>query len=95
MATCEDTLMHVSDLVETELAKFLPAGFIISKVNSERLPAPDGDDYIRTTVVFEDGHPELDPRTLNKFALYLHPICAQKGFDRPTIAYANRSEIPA
>ena len=27
---CDATLLHVCDLVQTELAKFLPNGFIIS-----------------------------------------------------------------
>ena len=52
------------------------------------------DDYIRTTVILEDGHPELDARTLNKFSLHIAALCMQRGFDRPTIAYANRSEVP-
>ena len=95
MVARDVTLLHVSDLVETELAKFLTDAFIIAGVISELLPDPDGEDYVRTTVILEDGHPELDPRTLNKFSQHLHPFCAQRGFDLPTIAYANRSEIPA
>ena len=95
MTTCDATLLNVSDLVQTELVKFLPDGFVISGVTSELLPDPDGEHYIRTLVILEDGHPELDPRTLNKFSQYLYPICLQQGFERPTIAYANRSEIPA
>ena len=95
MATCDATLLHVSDLVETELAKFLPDGFVISGVTSELLPDPDDKDYIRTTVILEDGHPELDPRTLNMFSQHLNPLCTQRGFERPTIAYADRSEILA
>ena len=98
MTTCDATLLEVSDLVQEELAKFLPNGFLISGVISELLPDPEGEKYIRTIVVLEDGHPELDPRTLytlNNFSQYLHPICVQQGFDRPTIAYANRSEMVA
>ena len=95
MTTCDATLLNISDLVQTELVKFLPDGFVISGVTSELLPDPDGEDYIRTIVILEDGHPEPDPRTLNKFSQYLYPICVQRGFDWPTIAYANRSEIPA
>ena len=30
MTTCDATLLHVSDLVQTELAEFLPNGFLIS-----------------------------------------------------------------
>ena len=89
------TLAHVSDLVRTEIAVYLSDAFAIAEVISELLPSPDGDDYIRTTVIFEDDHPELDPRALNKFSLHLDPLCAERGFCRPTIAYANRSEIPA
>ena len=78
-----------------ELAAYLPADFVIAEVTSESLPGPDGDDYIRTTVIFEDNHPELDARALNKFSLRIDPLCAERGLDRPTIAYADRSEIPA
>ena len=88
------TLAHVSDLVQTELVGYLSDAFAIAKVTSEFLPGPDGDDYIRTTVIFEDGHPELDPRALNRFSLHIDPLCTARGFDRPTIAYANCSEIP-
>lgn len=95
MTTCDATLLQVSDLVETELAKFLPNGFIISSVTSELLPDPDDREYIRTIVILEDGHPQLDPRTLNTFSQHLYPLCTQRGLDRPTIAYADRSEIPA
>ena len=88
------TLDHVSELVHIELARYLSDAFVIAEVTSEFLPGPDGGDYIRTTVIFEDDHPELDPRALNKFSLYIDPICAERGFDRPTIAYADRGEIP-
>ena len=87
-------LAHLSDLVHMELAGYLSDAFVIAEVTSESLPGPDGDDYIRTTVIFEDDHPELDPRALNKFSLHIDPLCAERGFDRPTIAYADRSEIP-
>ena len=96
MATSDKTLLpHVSDLVHAELAGYLPDTFVIAEVASEFLPGPDGDDYIRTTVIFEDGHPELDARTLNKFPLHIAPLCTGQGFDRPTIAHANKSELPA
>lgn len=89
------TLAHISDLVRSEIAGYLSDAFVIADVTSEFLPGPDGDDYIRTTVILEDDHPELDARALNKFSLRMDPLCAERGFDRPTIAYANRSEIPA
>ena len=85
----------ISDPIRIELSGFLSADFVIDGVTSEILPSPDGGDYIRTTVIFEDGHPELDGRALNRFSLRLDPLCAERGFDRPTIAYADRSEIPA
>lgn len=88
-------LAHVSDLIRIELARFLPDAFVIVEVTSEFLPGPDGDDYIRTTVLFEDDHPELDARALNKFSTHIDPLCKERGFDRPTIAYASRSAIPA
>ena len=95
MTASDTTLAHISDLVHIELAEYLSDAFVIAEVTSEFLPGPEGDDYIRTTVIFEDGHPELDARALNKFSLRIDPLCAERGFDRPTIAYANRSEIPA
>ena len=95
MTTSDVTLKHVSDLVRIELAGFLSDAFIIADVTSEFLPGPEGDDYIRTTVILEDDHPELDPRVLNKFTLHMSPLCAERGFDRPVVVYANRSEIPA
>jgi hypothetical protein len=93
--TRDDTLLaQVSDLVQIELAKYLSEAFPIAEVTSEFLPGADGEDYIRTTVIFEDGHPELDGRALNKFSLHIDPLCTERGFNRPAIAYANRSEIP-
>jgi hypothetical protein len=89
------TLSRVSDLVRMELAGYLSDAFVIAGVTSELLPGPDGDDYIRTTVIFEDDHPELDAHTLNKFSTHIDPLCQKRGFDWPTIAYANRSELPA
>ena len=95
MTSANADLTHISDLIRIELAGFLSADFVIAGVTSEFLPGPDGEDYVRTTVIFEDGHPELDARALNRFSLCLDPLCAERGFDRPTIAYADRSEIPA
>lgn len=88
------TLADVSDLVRMELPGYLSDAFVIADVTSELLPGPDGDDYIRTTVIFEDNHPKLDAHALNKFSSNIDPLCKARGFDRPTIAYANRSEIP-
>lgn len=95
MTASETTLSHVSDLVQSEISGYLSDAFVIAEVTSEFLPSPDGDDYIRTTVIFEDDHPELDGRALNDFSLHIDPLCTERGFDRPTIVYANRSEIPA
>ena len=95
MAAPEPTLVHISDLVRAALPEYLGEAIVIADVYSESLPGPDGDDYIRTTVILEDGHPELDARALNEFSLYIAPLCMQRGLDRPTIAYANRSEVAA
>ena len=95
MTASHAMLAHVSDLVRIEIAGYLPDAFVIAEVTSELLSGPDGDDYIRTTVILEDDHPELDARALNKFSTHIDPLCRARGFDRPTIAYANRSEIPA
>ena len=95
MNASHTTLADVSELVRMELAGYLSDAFVIADVTSELLPGPDGDDYIRTTVIFEDDHPELDAHALNKFSTNIDPLCQARGFDRPTIAYANRSELPA
>ena len=55
-------LAEVSDLVQTELTKYLADAFPIAMVTSEYVSGPDDEDYLRTTVFFADGHPELDPR---------------------------------
>ena len=94
MTTSTTPLEHLSDLVHTELNKYLKDQFVITEVRSEILPASEGEDYIRSTVILEDGHLELDPHTLNKFALHIESACAKRGFARPTIAYADKSEIP-
>ena len=95
MTVDHSALTHISDLVRMELDGYLSDAFVIAEVTSESMPGPDGDNYVRTTVIFEDDHPELDARALNKFSLRIDPLCAERGFDRPTIAYADRSEIPA
>ncbi len=89
------TLAHVSNLVHAELAQYLSNDFIIDQVTSEFLPSSEGEDYIRTTVILEDGHPKLDPHTLIKFSMHMNSVCRERGFDHPTIVYANRSEMPA
>ncbi|MYC38416.1 MAG: hypothetical protein F4X66_16120 [Chloroflexi bacterium] len=68
----------ISDPIRIELAGFLSADFVIVGVTSEILPGPEGGDYIRTTVIFEDGHPELDGRALNRFSLRLDPALRGK-----------------
>ena len=95
MTTDNTLLAQVSELVQIELAKYLPDTYPIAEVTSEILPGANCEDYIRTTVILEDGHPELDGRALNKFTLHIDPLCTERGFKRPTIVYANRSEIPA
>ena len=62
MTISRASLARVSALVRVELAGYLSDAFVISEVTSESLPGPDGDDYIRTIVIFEDDHPELDAR---------------------------------
>ena len=69
MTASDTTLASVSDLVRIELAGFLSDAFVIAEVTSEFLPTPDGDDYIRTTVILEDDHPELDPRAPEQILL--------------------------
>ncbi len=51
------TLAHVSDLVHAELVQYLSNDFVIAEVTGEFLPGADGEDYLRATVILEDGHP--------------------------------------
>ena len=94
MTDPETTLSHVSGLIQAEITQYLSDDFVIAKVTSEFWPSPDGEDYIRATVILEDGHPKLDPHTLIKFSMHMNSVCRERGFDHPTIVYANRSEIP-
>ena len=94
MTTKNTLLAEVSGLVKVEFAKYLSDAFPIAEVTSEFLTDADGEEYVRTMVILEDGHPKLDGRVLNKFSMHIDPICTERGFNRPTIAYANRSEIP-
>ena len=99
MTTDNTLLAQVSDLVQIELTKYLSDAYAsdayaIAEVTSEIQPGANGEDCIRTTVILEDGHPELDGRALNKFTLHIDPLCTERGFKRPTIVYANRSETP-
>ena len=57
MTTCDTTLLNVSGIVQSELVKFLPDGFVISGVTSEMRPDPDGEHYIRTIVILERWSP--------------------------------------
>ena len=86
-------LGEVSDLVHTELAKYPGEAFVTAGVTSELLPGPDGEDYMRTLVSLEDGHPKLDPRVINRFPMQIDPLCEERGFETPTISYTIRSEI--
>ena len=94
MTASDPTLVQISDLVHTRVGDYLPDHTCIDRVTSEFLPAADGGEYVRTTVVLEDGHPKLDPRMLNEFFLTLHPLCTARGLDLPSIAYADKSELP-
>ena len=95
MQKADSTLYQVSGLVQAELAKYLTDDFVIDEVTSEFLENMEGELYIRTTVIFQDGHPRPDPRLLNSFSIDIEPLCAERGLQRPTVVYSNRSEIPA
>ena len=71
MTASHATLAHISDLVHTEIAGYLSQAFVIAEVTSEFLPGPDGDDYIRTTVILEDG-PSRTRRTRSQQILSAH-----------------------
>ena len=95
MAISDLTLARVSDLVRTELPRYLPPDvFVISEIAPKVLPGPDEDEYVGVRVILEDGHPKLDPRVLNSFTLYITSLCEDRGLERPIVSYANRSEIP-
>ena len=95
MAVSDLTLSHVSDLVSTELPQYLPPdAFIVSEITSKILTGSDDDEYIKTRVILEDGHPKLDGHTLNRFSLHISDLCIERGLDEPVIVYSNRSEIP-
>ena len=88
-------LPTLNDLVRTELPQYLPPdAFIVSEVVSIVLPGSNDDEYIRTSVILEDGHPKLDGHTLNRFALHISDLCTERGLQRPGITYTNRSAIP-
>lgn len=78
-----------------EMTKFLAGESPIVKVTSEYLPGAHEEEHLRTTVFFEDGHAEHDPRALSRFTRDMGKICAERGFYRSIIDYANRIEIPA
>ena len=90
----DSTLNYISYLVYSRLTGHLPDDVCIDRVFSEHLPTVDEDEYVRTTVVLEDGHPKLDPRVLNEFSRAIHTLCIDKGLRAPSIAYAIKSELP-
>ncbi len=94
MTMSAKTLLDISDLVRSELRGHLSDDVCIDRVTSEVLPTSDGEEYVRTTVVLEDGHPELDPYVLNEFSYLIHLICDTRGFNAPSIAYSDKSELP-
>ena len=90
----DSTLNYISYLVYSRITGHLPDDVQVDRVFSEYLPAVDGDEYVRTTVVLEDGHPDLDPRILNEFSQLIYPLCISRGLEVPFIAYADKSEYP-
>ena len=90
----DSTLNYISYLVHSRITGHLPDDVRVDRVFSEFLPTVDGDEYVRTTVVLEDGHPELDPHVLNEFSRLIYPLCLSRGFEAPFIAYADKSELP-
>ena len=94
MTTKTALLAEVSNLVKVEFSKYMSKDFPVADVTSEILTDAEGEEYVRTMVILEDGHPKLDGRVLNNFSRHMDPLCMERGFNRPTIVYANRSEIP-
>ena len=93
MTTQSTLLAEVSELVKVEFSKYLNNTFAVAGATSEFLPGADGEDYLRTTVILEDGQPELEGRVLNKFSMHIDKLCRERGLCCPTIVYADRSEI--
>ena len=93
MTMTDPSLLQISDLVEIEIRHHLPENTHIDRIISDLLPSADGGEYVRTTVVLEDGHPELDPRVLNEFSRIIRPLFIERGLNVPAIAYADRSEL--
>ena len=56
MKTADSTLHQVSDLVQVEIDKYLTEDFVIDEVTSQFLENIEGEWYIRTTVIFQDGY---------------------------------------
>lgn len=94
MTTDSLTLKQVSELVKSELPGYLTDEFVIDDVTSEFMEDMEGERYVRTMVIFQDGHPRPNPRALNRFQSDLKPRCDAEELYWPTVVYANRSEIP-
>ena len=86
-------LADISDLVMVALADDPPGEFCVKDVTSEVLPFGIDDEYVRTTVILDDGYPSLDPRAFNQFSLRVHDLCAERGLDSPVIMYTDRREL--
>ena len=93
MTMTDTSLLQISDLVAIEIQGYLPENTRVDHVISDLLPTVDGGEYVRTTVILEDGHPDLDPYVLNEFSRLIHPLFTERGFDVPAIAYADRGEL--
>lgn len=89
----DSTLNYISYLVYSRITGHLPDDVHVDRVFSVHMPTAYGEEYVRTTVVLEDGHPELDPHLLNEFSPLIRPLCLSRGFVAPGIAYADKSEF--
>ena len=94
MTTKDPTLHDISDMVHARVVRHLPDDVHVDRVFSELLPTEDENEYIRTTVVLEDGHPDLDPNVLNEFSQVVYSLCISSGIEAPFIAYADKGELP-
>ena len=94
MTANPETLEKISNVIRTELPKYLSREFVIYDVTAQNRPGPDDEDYVHVRVILEDDHPRLDPRKIMEFNSDMDSFLEQAGINHePVISYANRSEL--
>ena len=94
MTANAETLEKISNIIRSELPKYLSRDVVIHQVTAQNRPGPDDEDYVHVRVILEDNHPRLDPQKLNQFNSDMYTLFEQTGIGhKPNISYANRSEV--